>query len=72
MEIPKTNGIFAAVHGKQKTKSNVLDSEDEDDFTQREITGTEQISENNYDLEAPTLENDNEILVHKNNEHKRK
>lgn len=53
----------------RKRSSNVLDSEDEDDFTQGEITATEQISENNYDLEASTLENDNEILVHKNNEH---
>jgi len=52
----------------RKRRSNVLDSEDEDDFIQGEIIGTEQISENNYDLEAPTLENDNQILVHKNNE----
>ncbi|KAF0698734.1 BESS domain-containing protein, partial [Aphis craccivora] len=53
----------------RKRSSNVLDSKDEDDFIQSEITGTEQISENNYDIEAPTLENDNEIVVHKNNEH---
>lgn len=52
----------------RKRSSNVLDSEDEDDFIQGEIIGTEQISENNYGLEAPTLENDNQILVHKNNE----
>ncbi|XP_025196604.1 uncharacterized protein LOC112595567 [Melanaphis sacchari] len=53
----------------RKRSSNVLNSEDEDDFIQDEIIGKEQISENNYDIEAPTLENDNEILVHKNNEH---
>lgn len=52
----------------RKRSANVLDNEDEDDFLQSEITDTEQISKNNYDLEAPILENDNEILVQKKNE----
>lgn len=45
----------------RKRSSNVLNSEDEDNFIQGEITGIEQISENNYDIEAPTLEN-NKIM----------
>lgn len=38
-------------------------SDDRDDFIQGEITGREKISETNYDLQ-----NDNEILIYKNNE----